>query len=751
MPGSTRSSSSRAKLQKPNPRHRSVQESHQAIGSVRWLFRSSVTTKRSSYITPDIRKRSFFGMGEILGVISNPAETVRSLTESKRLLEEARREINEGRERSQLKTKHTFSRLPGFFARKEEIKTLQRALGGEPSFTVLFGASSTGKTALLREVLSRDDYHVLHFDLRIAGFADIYSLYMSLSQQIEQYWEVIAESMDGYQQFEKEAWAFKHDRLSVERRLADANDGRPVTTSDVARLMELFQSSLLRYWQFQPTPECLAAANARKHHHFPSTSTDTVNSAKTEKASHPKHTWSFRRPHLRKQEGEQATLTLEDKGPAQEAKEAKEAKEELKPPAKRMPVIFFDEAHKLPALVQSSQAMKCLLDSMLVLTKQDRLCHVIHATSDPFYQTWLRQLNIMQHCKIITIGDCSREETKRFYLDELLPRIPDHLKVRLDFEALYEAFGGKLAHWQDYITDYINSNGRRSVRTSSHFVQAHALLNLHIIHSSQPGSKRDSGRRRSTYSNGGGRKKGSTQSAETLHPGLGPASFKIYSPITNPSPVSSQADSSNAAHEETPEFNAMQLLNVMSRLTAPGVEYLSYFALCREIGVRAVDGMVKGRVLDLRWTEVVEGAHLTNGLATRPVSTFQRQASQSDTVAATLDAPPTLDARPSQQSELRAPAPGIATAGSHRPGDSTAAFSPISMDGDIEAMSEGEQEYYLRRQHQEEDADDDFEFVGPKLVPITPIMRFAMGEVVAEYEDVGTESEYASLSDVSEY
>ncbi|EGO01031.1 hypothetical protein SERLA73DRAFT_27658, partial [Serpula lacrymans var. lacrymans S7.3] len=81
---------------------------------------------------------------------------------------------------------------------------------------------------------------------------------------------------------------------------------------------------------------------------------------------------------------------------------------------KKMPVIFFDEAHKLPALIQSTDTMKCLLDSMLVLTKQDRLCHVIHATSDPFYQTWLRQLNVMQHCKIITIGDCSKAETRSF-------------------------------------------------------------------------------------------------------------------------------------------------------------------------------------------------------------------------------------------------------------------------------------------------------------------------------------------------
>jgi hypothetical protein len=56
-----------------------------------------------------------------------------------------------------------------------------------------------------------------------------------------------------------------------------------------------------------------------------------------------------------------------------------------------------------PGLIQSVEAMKALLDSMLVLTKQDRLCHVIHATSDPFYQTWLRQLNVMQHCKVHTV------------------------------------------------------------------------------------------------------------------------------------------------------------------------------------------------------------------------------------------------------------------------------------------------------------------------------------------------------------
>lgn len=81
-----------------------------------------------------------------------PAETVRSLTESKRLLEEARREIEENRERAQIRPKHTFSRLPGFFPRKAEMTAIERALAGEPSFTVIFGASSVGKVSLPKSV-----------------------------------------------------------------------------------------------------------------------------------------------------------------------------------------------------------------------------------------------------------------------------------------------------------------------------------------------------------------------------------------------------------------------------------------------------------------------------------------------------------------------------------------------------------------------------------------------------------------------
>ena len=70
---------------------------------------------------------------------------MRSLTESRQLLEEARREIRENKERAQIRTKHTFARLPGFLPRPAEVQAVERALEGDPSFTVLFGASSVGK------------------------------------------------------------------------------------------------------------------------------------------------------------------------------------------------------------------------------------------------------------------------------------------------------------------------------------------------------------------------------------------------------------------------------------------------------------------------------------------------------------------------------------------------------------------------------------------------------------------------------
>jgi hypothetical protein len=78
------------------------------------------------------------------------------------------------------------------------------------------------QTALLRQLLSSEKYHVLHFDLRIAGFADLESLYMSLSQQMEQYFLVLAQTK-GFEEFEREGWGFKVRLLYCTITCADFN------------------------------------------------------------------------------------------------------------------------------------------------------------------------------------------------------------------------------------------------------------------------------------------------------------------------------------------------------------------------------------------------------------------------------------------------------------------------------------------------------------------------------------------------
>ena len=178
-----------------------------------------------------------------------------------------------------------------------------------------------------------------------------------------------------------------------------------------------------------------------------------------------------------------------------------------------------------------------------------------------------------------------------------------------------------------------------------------------------------------------------------------------------------------------PEFSAMELLKVMSRLARPETQYLPYFHLCRELGVRAVDGMVKGRVLDLRWTETVTKE---NGEEPRVRShpPLPMNINMRDSGAA-------LGGEVSGVGNGFIPGAGSASVGLGPP-------PPIDEDEAMEPVSEVEM-------HGGDVFEAVMEVIGPKLVPTTPIMRYAMRDVVQEYEDDQSISEYASLSDVDEY
>ncbi|GAA5920975.1 hypothetical protein JCM3775_004032 [Rhodotorula graminis] len=543
--------------------------------------------------TPGAR-RTFFGIGEVLGVISNPSEVLRSLTESKKLLEEARQELRESQERSQIPPSHTFSPLPGFFDRPREIQAIERALGSVPTFTTLFGSSSVGKTALLRQVLSSDKYHVLNFDLRIAGFADLPSLYFSLSTQLESYFACIPKLLGeewGWNEFEKEGWSFKHHRLEVQKRV---ENGGEVKTSDLAALLELFQSALLSYWAFEP----MSAAQRKLKEQAEKEQSEGSSPSKDDKKERPsslsgRTASSSSAGTKSKRDGTKFRTSLgavpepvpeKASGPdlidsrslgevregAAGEKEGEEGdkEDEPQPPPKRIPVFFLDEAHKLPALIQSPEGMKTLLDACLVLSKQDRLCHIMHATSDPFYLHWLRQMNVMQHCIILSVGDPSKDEARRFFEDNLLPHLREGLAPPV-FDDLHKVFGTKLAHLSDYMAEYNNSDGQISPREGSHALQAHSLLNLQLIHSD----------------------------AESASQG-----FKIYSPLRQASP---HAAPSPFGDSDGADFKPIDLLRVMQRLQPGADDSLPYFPLCRKLGARAVDGMVRGRLLELRWSAAV--------------------------------------------------------------------------------------------------------------------------------------------------
>ncbi|KAE9962203.1 hypothetical protein BLS_000670 [Venturia inaequalis] len=501
---------------------------------------TAILLARSSLLAPAVcvpitqQRRTFFGLGEVVGVLANPAETIRQLKESKELLTRAREETELRNEKKRIPKKHTFSKLPGFHGRENEQALLRKVLAGNPQMNVIFGATSVGKTALMRQVLAGDDYYVIKFDLRISGFADLKTLYLALCEQFKNLFEEMHD-----EEMDKLAITFKHLTLELDDR-EEKNPEFKATVADLADLMETLQSCLLKYWEYDPKAK-LEAERAKKQ---------DANESNTDK---PKQ--------LRK-----IDTATDDSGNANrkeiivepQTEEDKKAKEEEDNLFKKRPIVFLvDEAHKLPALIDDQLSLKVFLDTLLVLTKQDRLCHVILSTSDSFFQHFLRSMNVGHHAQLMTIGDCTKSETRQFFKDEIMPTVPDDLKSKVDFEEVYAAFGGKLSHISDYMSVWVNNSGQSvTPLNSAIFTQAYTLLQFHLTHES----------------------------------------FDTYSPLSTATAWSNPED-------ET-QFSRKDLIYIMRKLVKEPYS-LPYFELCRNIGTAQTDAMIKTRVLDLRWTGTV--------------------------------------------------------------------------------------------------------------------------------------------------
>lgn len=500
-----------------------------AARQLRLRYRHSIQT----YVGPRSQQvRTFFGLSQILGVIANPAETIRQLNESKDLLKKAKEDLELSNEAKQIPKKHTFSKLPGFHGRKNEQALLRKVLSNTPKMTVIFGATSVGKTALLRQVLATDDFFVIKFDLRISGFANIRTLYVALCEQFQQFFEDMHD-----EEMDKQKLVFKHLVLDLMEKEKEENGGYQVSVADIASLMESLQSCLLKYWEYEPA--------AKKKDEEEQGDNETVDESPEEKSSR-------RKVDATQESSDKEASKTND---VEEADEADEAEEKV---FKKRPVVFLmDEAHKLPALVDDQLSLKVFLDTLLVLTKQDRLCHVVLCTSDSFFQHFLRSMNVGHHAQLLTIGDCTKAETAAYFDDEIRPNIPEKLRSQVNFQEVYDAFGGKLSHIADYTATWANADGEITPYTSPIFTQAYTMLQFHLTHTK----------------------------------------FETFSPL-------STATSYANADDDSARFSRDDLLYVMKKLVKPPYS-LPYFQLCREIGTDQVDSMVKTRVLDLRWTKTV--------------------------------------------------------------------------------------------------------------------------------------------------
>lgn len=329
------------------------------------------------------------------------------------------------------------------------------------------------------------------------------------------------------EEMDKQKLVFKHSILALEEK-EGAEGGYTVTVADIANLMESLQSALLAYWTYD-------SGNAENGN-----SVDARDEQEARKVD--------------------ATKEHED-SVSNESEESKDDKEDdgtKKKKFKKRPLVFLmDEAHKLPALVDDNLSLKVFLDTILVLTKQDRLCHVILSTSDSFFHQFLRTMNVGHHAQILTVGDCTKAETETFFIDELLQTIPKNLQTAINFDELYEAFGGKLSHINDYVSSWVNSEGTLTPYTSAIFVQAYTLLQFHLTHEQ----------------------------------------FETFSPL-------STATSGTSTEGDDARFSAKELVYVMRKMVeAP--HSMPYFTLCREIGTEKVNSMIKTRILELRWTKSV--------------------------------------------------------------------------------------------------------------------------------------------------
>jgi hypothetical protein len=158
----------------------------------------------------------------------------------------------------------------------------------------------------------------------------------------------------------------------------------------------------------------------------------------------------------------------------------------------------------------------------------------------------------------------------------------------------------------------------------------------------------------------------------------------------------------------------------MIKLCEPGVDEFPYFLFCRELGVGAVNDMVRGRMLELRWMETVPPEHPERSLGP-----------SASVIGAARGAADGVEAEYDQETDTDADASTVSFADSGLKTDQSRSRSVV---GYRRSRTQS------RSPQQTMSAAATSKVVGPKLVPLTPIMKYAMRDVVLAKGHVGDSS-----------
>lgn len=155
----------------------------------------------------------------------------------------------------------------------------------------------------------------------------------------------------------------QHDRLEVEKRV---ENGGQVKTADISRLMEILQSSLLAYWDFEPMSKAErerrkkeAEEKDKEGKPATATSSDKPQQSVTNSIMTDPTEARMRAGAVPKPEREDKKTLVEARSLGEEQKQDSDGQqktdsptegEEPKPRSKKIPVIFIDEVSRLASL-----------------------------------------------------------------------------------------------------------------------------------------------------------------------------------------------------------------------------------------------------------------------------------------------------------------------------------------------------------------------------------------------------------------